>query len=453
MPRWFFSLIYMSEEKLTGYRGQLRDGLIEADADIGDKVEVVVNNQQYSGSLMPRVETYDQCHLIIKLKSGYNIGLRYTEDMRIKKIGTAPKPEFKQPPLPKAEEGLPKVSIISTGGTIASRVDYVTGGVVSAMTSRDLLGIVPELVDIADVDADILYSVFSEDIGHKHWEGMAERAYEKIKSGADGIIFTHGTDTMGYSAAAMSFALQDLPVPVIFVGSQRSSDRPSSDNATNLMGGVYTAAYAPFAEVCVGLHENTSDESISYIRGTKVRKCHTSARYAFQPVNDFPLARYRSDELEIINPNYRTRQDSEPRLMNNFSDKAALVKFHPDMDPGVLEYFIDDGYRGLIIEATGLGQVNKILWPAVERAHREDVFVGVVSQCIWGRVNLNVYSHGRELLDRGAIPMEDMHGETALVKLKWCLGQTNETEEVKKLMLTNIVGELNSRTPYLGRMG
>jgi glutamyl-tRNA(Gln) amidotransferase subunit D len=442
----------MLEDKLTGYRGQLRAAIEAAGAEIGDRLEVFVNNKVYSGSLMPRVETYDEWHLIIKLSSGYNIGLAYRKNMKIKKVGIAPKPEFKQPDLLKAKEGLPKVSIISTGGTIASRVDYVTGGVISAMTSRDLLAIVPELVEIADIDADILYSIFSEDIGHKQWEGMAKRAYDKIKLGVNGVIFTHGTDTMAYSSAALSFALQDLSVPIIFVGSQRSSDRPSSDNATNLMGGVFTATNAPFAEVCVGLHENTSDESISYIRGTKVRKCHTSTRYAFQPVNDFPLARYNGSKIEILNPNYRPRQDSEPKLLNNFSEKVALVKFHPDMDPNILDYFIDDAYEGLIIEATGLGQVNKVLWPQVERANKENMFVGITSQCIWGKTNLNVYSHGRELLDRGAVPMEDMHGETALVKLKWCLGQTEDIEKVKDLMLTNLVGEFNPRTPYL-RMG
>ncbi len=250
----------MTEDKLTGYRGSLRRTLESTGVEIGDILEVNVNNQQYHGSLMPRVETYDEHHLIIKMKSGYNVGLGFNETMKIKKTGSSPKPDFKQPPLPEAREGLPKVSIISTGGTIASRVDYVTGGVISAMSSRDLLAVVPELVEVADVDADILYSVFSEDIGMEHWAGMAKRAYDKIKAGADGIIFTHGTDTMSYSSAAMSFALQNLPCPVIFVGSQRSSDRPSSDNATNLMGGVYTAANAPFAEVCIGLHENTSDE-------------------------------------------------------------------------------------------------------------------------------------------------------------------------------------------------
>ena len=439
----------MSEDKLPGYRGELRSALERVDAEIGDRLEVAVKNQRYTGSLMPRVESYDDWHLVIKLRSGYNIGLAHGEDMEIRKVGVAEKPEFRPPPLPEAEPGLPRVSIVSTGGTIASRVDYVTGGVVSAMTSRDLLGIVPELVEVADVDADILYSVFSEDLTSMEWGGMAERVYQKIMDGADGVIITHGTDTMGYSAAALSFALQDLPVPVIFVGSQRSSDRPSSDNATNLIAAVYTAAYAPFAEVAVGLHETTSDDSIVYIRGTKVRKCHTSARYAFKPVNDWPIARYVDGRLEMINDRHRPRQSCEPRLLNRFSDKVSLVKFHPDFDPTLLDWLIDTGARGIVIEATGLGQVCKDLWPAIDRARREGVIVGVTSQCIWGRVNLNVYSHGRELVDRGAVPLEDMHPETAYVKLKWCLGQTDDAAAARRLLLTDLGGEFNPRTPYL----
>lgn len=441
----------MTEDKLSGYRGNLRDSLEKIDAEIGDRLAVTVKGKEYKGSLMPRVKTYDDWHIIIKLKSGYNIGLAYSSEVEIKKIGKAPKPEFKPPPLPDAAPGLPKVSIISTGGTIASRVDYVTGGVYAAMSSRDLLSIVPELIEVADVEADILYSVFSEDIGREHWEGMAQRTYDKIRDGSQGIIITHGTDTMAYSSAALSFAIQNLPVPVIFVGSQRSSDRPSSDNATNLMGGVYTAANSPFAEVCVGLHETTSDTSIVYIRGTKVRKCHTSSRYAFQPVNDWPLARYVENKLEMINANYRERQDSEPQLFNNFSDKVGYLKFHPDMNPGVLEYYLGKDYQGIVVEATGLGQINQNLWRLVDRARRDGVIIGITSQCTWGRVHLNVYSHGRELIERGAIPLEDMHGETAFVKMKWVFGQTDDPEEAKDLMMRNLVGEYNTRTPFLGR--
>jgi glutamyl-tRNA(Gln) amidotransferase subunit D len=441
----------MTEDKLPGYVGKLREALEKVGAEIGDQLTINVKKQHYRGSLMPRVKSYDDRHIILKLQSGYNIGLVYSSDFQIDKTGTATKPEFRPLPLPKAELGLPKVNIISTGGTIASRVDYITGGVYAAMSSRDLLSIVPELIEIADVKADILYSVFSEDIDPKHWEGMAKCAYDKIKGGTQGIIFTHGTDTMSYSSAAISFAIQNLPVPIIFVGSQRSSDRPSSDNAINLMGGVYTAANAPFAEVCVGLHETTNDTSIVYLRGTKVRKCHTSSRYAFQPVNDWPLARYTENKLEIQNEKYRLRQDSEPRLLNNFSNKVGYLKFHPDLSPKILEYYLNEGYRGIIIEATGLGHVNQNLWSTVYRALKDGVIIGITSQCIWGRVNLNVYSNGRELLDRGALPLEDMHGETAYVKLKWVLGQTDDIVEVKDLMTRNIVGEYNKRTPFLGR--
>ncbi|HDI53273.1 MAG TPA: Glu-tRNA(Gln) amidotransferase GatDE subunit D, partial [Candidatus Bathyarchaeota archaeon] len=247
---------------LQGYRGPLRELLERSGVDIGDLIRVEKGSRIYEGYLMPRLETADEWHLVLKLRSGYNIGVAYEPSMRVKRLGAAVKPEFRPPPLPEQRSGLPKVSIISTGGTIASRVDYVTGGVHAAISSRDLLSIVPELADIALVEADILYSLFSENIEAHHWSGMARKVAEKIKSGAMGVVITHGTDTMGYSAAALSFALRGLPVPVVFVGSQRSSDRPSSDAATNLIGAVTAAAYAPFAEVVVAMHETTSDTSI-----------------------------------------------------------------------------------------------------------------------------------------------------------------------------------------------
>ena len=444
----------MSEEKLPGYRGDLRKALEEAGAEIGDKLEIILGgNQQYNGSLMPRVETYDDWHLIIKLKSGYNVGIAYDNTMKISKVGQAEKPEFKLLPLPKADPNLPRVSIISTGGTIASRVDYITGGVHAAMSSRDLLTIVPELVEIADVDADILYSVMSENITHKNWSGMAERAAEKIKAGADGVLFTHGTDTMSYSSAALSFALQNLPVPVIFVGSQRSSDRPSSDSATNLVGVVSTASRAPFAEVVIGLHETTSDTSIAFHRGTKVRKCHTSARYAFQSINTRPIARFINNTVEMFIEDYHPRHDGDPIVKNKFEEKVALAKFHPNFHPNILEWLLDDGYKGVILEGTGLGHVSEVCYDAVERAKKEGVFVGMTSQCIWGRVNMNVYNMGRDLMRKGVVPLEDMLPETSYVKLSWCLGQTDDYDKVKELMTKNLVGEYVSRTPYTGRLG
>jgi glutamyl-tRNA(Gln) amidotransferase subunit D len=441
----------MAAETLPGYRGKLRGFLTRAKVGVGDAVRVHTRGEAYEGTLLPRVENDDEWHLVIKQKTGYNIGIAHAEGLRVEKIGEAIKPEFRPPPLPPVKEGLPKVSIISTGGTIASRVDYVTGGVYAAMSSRDLLSIVPELADIAQIEADILYSVFSENINSDHWEGMAKRVAEKIRQGADGVVITHGTDTMGYSTAALSLAIQNLPVPVIFVGSQRSSDRPSSDSATNLVAVVNAAAHAPFAEVVLGMHEGTGDDSIIFHPGAKVRKCHSSARYAFQTVNASPMARFRDGKIEMIAENYRVRQKSEPLVMNRFEKKVALIKFHPNFDPLVVDALVDAGFRGIVFEGTGLGHVSERCYDAIGRAGKAGVLMGMTSQCIWGRVNMNVYSMGRELTRRGVEPLEDMLPETAYVKMMWSLGNSETPEEARRLLKPNVAGEYNPRTPYARR--
>jgi glutamyl-tRNA(Gln) amidotransferase subunit D len=330
-------------------------------------------------------------------------------------------------------------------------VDYITGGVYAAMSSRDLLSIVPELADIAQIEADILYSVFSENINSDHWTGMARRAVEKIRQGANGIIITHGTDTMGYSTAALSLAIQNLPVPIVFVGSQRSSDRPSSDSATNLVAAVNCAVNAPFAEVVLGMHGGTSDDSIVFHRGTKVRKCHTSARYAFQSVNMDPIACFENGSIKLNTQVYRKRSDTEPILKDRFEKRVALLKFHPGFDPIIIDTLVDTGIRGLIIEGTGLGHVSERCYDAIEKANASGVLMGMTSQCIWGRVNMNVYSMGRELMRRGVLPLEDMLSETAYVKMMWSLGNSDGLDEARSLLLENIAGEYIGRTPYVWR--
>jgi glutamyl-tRNA(Gln) amidotransferase subunit D len=440
----------MGEDSLQGYRGRLREALEAAGAEVGDRLLIESGGRSYEGSLMPRLETADDRHIVLKMKTGYNIGIIFDEETEIVKTGQAEKPEFRPPPIPETKEDLPRVSIVSTGGTIASRVDYATGGVQAAISSRDLLSIVPELSDIAALDADILYSVFSENIGSEHWSGMARKVGEKIWEGAEGVVITHGTDTLGYSSAALSFALRGLPVPVIFVGSQRSSDRPSSDAATNLVGAVTAASRAPFAEVVLGMHETTSDKAIVFHRGTKVRKCHTSARYAFQSVNSQPLARLVDGEIEMIAAYYRRRGEEELEIKDSFEEKVALVKFHPDFNPGIIDWFMDNGYRGIVLEGTGLGHVSSGSYGSVERAIKEGIYVGMTSQCVWGRVDMDVYTTGRELQELGVEPLGDMLPETALVKLMWALGQSEDPDEVKALMRRNIAGEYSDRTLYTG---
>lgn len=407
-----------------------------------------MDGQPLRGFLMPRTEYGGEEYIVVKLRSGYNVGVRVKPGTKIKVIARGErKPGFIKPSLPEHRSMLPRVDIISTGGTIASRVDYRTGGVEPALDAEDLYSIFPELSEKADVKAKILFSEFSENLAPEHWRRMAYAVEEAVNEGSRGVVICHGTDTMGYTAAALSFALEDLPVPVVLVGSQRSSDRPSSDAASNLISAVATAVEAPFAEVVVAMHEGPSDTLIAIHRGTKVRKCHTSARNAFKSINIQPIAYYdlTRDEIKVTGNPLRRRGEGRLKVKAEFDEEVALIKYHPGMDPKLIDWLLDKGIHGLIIEGTGLGHVGVKLYPQIERAADEGVFIGMTSQCIWGSVNMNVYYTGRDLQRRGVVPLGDMLPETALVKLMWVLGLTREPKEVRTLMLRNISGELGEK--------
>jgi glutamyl-tRNA(Gln) amidotransferase subunit D len=434
-------------EKFPGYKGDALQALKKASASIGDIIRITKDDKTYKGILIPRSEFGDERHIVIKLESGYNIGIRITPRTQIEKIGVGAKPTFKLPPPPKQRPNLPKISIISTGGTIASRVDYRTGAVRPALSASDLYSVVPELSKIARIEAKILFSLFSENITPKHWSKTAKTVAKETNKGAAGIVVAHGTDTLAYTAAALSFALQDLPVPVIIVGSQRSADRPSSDAATNLIGAVKAAATAPFAEVAVAMHGTISDKFIAFHRGPKVRKCHTSRRDTFKSINTTPLARMEDEKITMLIQDYQKRDPNRKLVLKpNFNDKVALIKFHPGLNPKLIEWYVDNDYRGLILEGTGLGHVGKYCFSAIRNALKKDMVVAMTSQCIWGRIDMNVYDQGRDLLAMGVIPLEDMLPETALVKLMWIFGQTKDTEDAEKLLKTNLAHEISPRT-------
>jgi len=434
-------------KEFPGYRGRALQVLKKAEAEIGDIIHITKNGEVYEGVLIPRSEYGDTKHVVIKLKSGYNTGIKLTPTTQIKKIGKGTKPTFTPPPLPKQKPNLPKVAIISTGGTIASRVDYRTGAVRPALSASDLYSVVPELSQIATIDAEILFSLFSENITPKHWSQTAKTVAKHIKNGVAGVVVAHGTDTMAYTSAAISFALQELPVPVILVGSQRSADRPSSDAATNLIGAVKAASSAPFAEVVVAMHETISDKTIVFHRGTKVRKCHTSRRDTFRSINATPIAKMEDEKITMLTEQYQKREPSKKLVLKpNFDEKVALVKFYPGLNPETIELYIEKGYKGIILEGTGLGHVGNYCFPAIQKAVEKGLIVVMTSQCIWGRIDMNVYDQGRDLLAMGVIPLEDMLPETALVKLMWIFGQIKDTEEAKRLLTQNIANEFSPRT-------
>jgi glutamyl-tRNA(Gln) amidotransferase subunit D len=430
----------------SGYKGKVLELIKKHEIEVGDRVLAKNDKVSFTGILMPRSELDDDQHLILKLDDGYNIGLSI-EFLSVQKL---PQEKPKLAPSQfeaKSNPNLPKVSIISTGGTIASKVDYKTGAVSPALSAGDLYQSVPELGDMANIKTEILLSVLSENITPENWSSMAKSVSNHIKNGAEGVVITHGTDTMGYTAAALSFALTNLPIPVILVGSQRSSDRPSSDAYLNLKGAVLTAARAPFAEVGVLMHSGSSDSSLVVHRGTRVRKLHTSRRDAFASINALPLAKVQDGKIETFGE-YRKR-GGDLELKANFEQDVVLIKSFPGVPPDMFDPIIHRGFRGIVLEGTGLGHVPESLFPSLRRAVQNGLTVVMASQCLYGRVNMNVYSTGRELINIGVLSAGDMLPETALVKLMWVLGQTEDPKKIRELFLKNIAGELSERSVFI----
>jgi glutamyl-tRNA(Gln) amidotransferase subunit D len=431
-------------EELSGYRGGALRFLKEAGASVGDVLEVRTEWGKVTGTVVPRYVHEDGEHVVLKLKSGYNVGLEVRGLKGARVLSKGEKPSFSPPPPPRAPGGLPEVLVLSTGGTIASRIDYRTGAVRPAVTAAELHSLVPELSQVAKVKPEIVFEVFSENMTPAHWSRLARRAARAAGEGFAGVVITHGTDTMGYTAAALSFALAGVPIPVILVGSQRSSDRPSSDAPLNLLAAVTAAATAGFSGVYVAMHMGESDDRVAFHVGTRVRKNHTSRRDAFVSVGVPLAAVYGRGGLEFVSEGLPPRGGRfTPRV--RFDGRAALLKFYPSMPPAVVRGAAREGARAIVVEGTGLGHVSRGVARELGRFVRSGGLAFMTSQCVWGRVDLNVYDTGRDLLRLGVTPLEDMLPETALVKAMWVLGTGARGEDAKRMMKTNVAGEMTAR--------
>jgi glutamyl-tRNA(Gln) amidotransferase subunit D len=401
----------------------------------GDLVRCTLAGKSYSGTYI----TDRDGMAVVKLGSGYNIGVPPGD------VNFQERPATEPPVLsrPVQRDDLPELAIISTGGTIASRVDYRTGAVTSHYSADDILRAIPGLASIGRFRTAQISSILSENMTMAIWQDLARAIYREVKSGVAGVMVTHGTDTMAYSAAAISFMVE-TPVPVIFVGSQRSADRPSSDNAMNALCAA-SAAVSPLGEVAVVMHETTSDDRCAIHRGTRVRKMHTSRRDAFRSLGMAPLGHIGYPDLAVsLSPGAVTRGSREPALREKMESRCGLVSFHPGMDPSVLEAY--RGYRGLVMAGTGLGHVSTPWVKGLAGLVRDGTSVVMASQCLHGRVCDRVYDTGRDLLAAGVMEGEDMLPEVALVKLMWVLGQTGEPARVRALMAGDLHGEIRRRS-------
>lgn len=441
----------MSDDIYQGYKGRALDVLKKFRARVWGKFKIDTTRGLFEGTILPRSENDDEKHIVLKIASGYNIGIHADTIKNIEELGYK-KAEYKIPEkeFPYSDD-MPNVKLFGTGGTIASRLDYRTGAVIPAFSPGELYGAVPELADICNLTTEKLFAVFSENMGPEQYKILAKAIGEEIEKGADGIIVGHGTDTLHHTAAALTYMVQNQPIPVVLVGSQRSSDRPSSDAALNLMHAACAAGHSDIAETAVCMFGPTSDEYGFLHRGTRVRKMHSSYRSTFRTIGDIPLAKVTHNSVELLKDRYNPRRkDRKVKILPYFEEMVSIVYYYPNMRPDIIHSLIDNGYKGIVIAGTGLGHVNKPLYPALRRAADEGVAVYMTVQTLWGYVHMYVYETGRDMMDLGVIPAENMLPEVAYIKLGWALGQTNDLEEVKKIMLTPINDDITEREPYNG---
>lgn len=427
----------MSE--FQGYTGNGLEFLKRNNLRVGDSVKVL-SDLTFYGIIMPRYEHTDDKHIVIKMKSGYNVGI---EIENIKKIEKISHNEHKPEPTEKVKKDhrLPKILLLSTGGTIASKVDYRTGAVTPILSAEELNSSVPELAEIANIDTVALFAEYSENITPTHWVKIANKLNEYVNSDYVGIIIAHGTDTMHYTSSFLSFALAGYPIPIALVGSQRSPDRASSDAALNLIGATQFLIECNTNGIFVVMHNDESDDTIACHLGTRVRKNHTSKRGAFQTVGGEPAFIVINKKIEKnMSHDFFSEKKFMPKV--NVDTKVALVKYHPGYSPEILENIIESGYKGIIFEGTGLGHIGKTMYDSIKKAKERKIFLGMTSQCIDGRVRMTVYESGRDLLNLGIIPLEDMIPEVALVKAMWTIGNF-DSNEIKDVMLKNIASEMS----------
>ena len=378
---------------------------------------------------------------VVKLDSGYNIGV---DPVACAFAGHPAETPAKKPNIPQKGD-LPALSIVSTGGTIASRIDYRTGSVTSQFDAADILTAIPELANVANYRTIPLATILSENMTPLIWQELARAVYEEIMRGVGGVIITHGTDTMAYSAAAISFMI-DSPVPIVFVGSQRSADRPSSDNAMNAVCSA-RAATSDLGEVAVVMHATTCDDRCAIHRGTRVRKMHSSRRDAFRSVGIDPLGSVAYPSGEVSLEDHAVRRGSRKTgIHDRLEEHCGLLQFYPGMSSDLLDAY--EGYQGLVLAGTGLGHVSTALIPALRRLIDGGTLVVMTTQCMQGRVCDRVYDTGRDLLAAGVIEGGDMLPEVALVKMMWVLGNERDPERAGSLMQTDLKGESNRRSTH-----
>ena len=409
-------------------------------------------------------------YLTVKLVNGYNATHSLSS---IEKIDTIANVTVKTGGLASVEENpdLPLVHILHTGGTIASKVDYETGAVTARFEPEEIISTIPELLTIARIKTRKLGNMWSDDIRAQHWNNMAEAVASSFAEGAEGVVITHGTDTMHISSAALAFAFSgEGGVPggrIAFTGSQRSSDRGSTDGAENLIAAVHWAANGPTPSgagdsTVVVMHDAGGDDgAIAVMPGCVSRKNHSSRRDAFCSINQSKIASIVIENEQInldLNESNNLDVENQHRPIQNnptlFNTEIKILQLvagaHLFADQ--IEHASSLGYSAILFWGTGLGHLpldnpgdapeNDEVKNALARYVSDGGVAVIASQCISGPVHLDVYSKGRDQQEIGVLG----HGtnfppETALVKLHHLLSRGLSGKELKLAWGENLVGE------------
>jgi glutamyl-tRNA(Gln) amidotransferase subunit D len=431
-------------DPLKGYKEKAREYLEKNNIQIWDIVELKTKKTTLQGIILPRNEYSAPNFIEIKLKNNYNLGINLNDVTEIKKTGKKEAiykiPEKKFP----KNKNLPNIKLLGTGGTVASRLDYTTGAVIPSFTPGELFSSVPELAEICNLECETAFEILSENMKPEYWQELAEKIKSAADAGIEGILIGHGTDTMSFTSAALAFMLENLSIPVVITGSQRSSDRPSSDAALNLINAAVVAS-SDISEVLVTMLGSSSHDYGLIHRGTLVRKMHSSLREAFRTIDQVPLGMIQNRKIKMFSSDYKKRSNREIILKTKFEKKIALVYSYPGMESELIDFYIDKDYKGIVFAGTGLGHLSTYVHETIKRAIQEGITILMTTQTLHGFVGMDVYSTGRELQNLGVIPGKNILPEVGYVKLGWALGQTQDPNEIKNLLLTNIAGEFIDR--------
>jgi glutamyl-tRNA(Gln) amidotransferase subunit D len=412
----------------------------------GDEVIVITEKSQEQGVLL---ESHEPRILLLKLKTGYNIGIDKDKIKEIKIVKKQEQIDEKEEAV--KMQGKPIIDFYITGGTISSKLDPKTGGVKDLTSPNEFFKMYPEIRDEVDLRIKKPFTKWSENMSSEDWIKLAKQISKSLEdTNVKGVIVSHGTDFLHYTASALSFFIQNINKPIVLTYSQRSTDRGSSDARLNLLCAA-RAALSDIAEVILVGHASTNDDYCYALMGTKVRKMHTSRRDAFKPINCTPIAKVWPDKIEFVSK-YKKKGQEKVKIEAVFEEHVALLKFYPGQSPDILDFYAKNEYKGIIIEMSGLGHViteGTNNWiPKLKELNEKGITICATAQTLYGRLDPYVYESARRIMKTGVIYLEDMLPETALVKLGWVLGKTNDPKQIKLLMLKNISGEFNKKLGY-----